>query len=80
MKIPNDKKIIIQCECGDHKFMEFWKWEEDPNWYVGINNHYLPFRKKLKEIWHKFFMREDQWEEFIINDKEMKKLLKIIKK
>jgi len=74
------KGITIRCQCGDHKFLTLWRDDKFlPNcWELTYSRHYLPLwwrlRYALKLVFRPYSLSD--WEDFIISDKNMKKIIK----
>ena len=76
------KEITIRCNCGDHKFLTLWKDDDflPDSWELTYSRHYMPFwrngrlRYALKLIFRPYSLSD--WEDFIISDKDMKKIIK----
>lgn len=74
-----EKNIIIQCACKGHYFLTFWQsnFDGDNDWYVGISTHGLSFWRRLVyafKIAINHYSLSD-WEDFIVTDEDMKKLV-----
>jgi hypothetical protein len=69
------KKIIVDCACGENRYMRFWKFDDEDIWYVSLSYQRISLYQRLKYIWFVLIKGED-WDTFIIRDKDIKKLEK----
>lgn len=71
------KEIIIRCSCGSPLYLTFWK-NEDFEWELTINNHWLPLWLRIKYAFKLLFKPSllCDWSDFGIKNEEMIRLAK----
>ena len=83
-KIKKEIEISLRCDCGDRKYLTFWKDEHflPGKWCVSICKHWVPLISRIKEALMLVFCPYNlgEWEEFILDDKIIKQLAKKINK
>jgi len=72
-KERKDKKLIIDCSCGENRFLRFWKFDEDEEWCVTLSYPRTSFFQKIRYIWKVIIQGED-WDTLIISDEDFKKI------
>jgi hypothetical protein len=72
-----DKKIIIDCACGENRYLRFWKFADEDEWSVSLSYSNASFFQKLRYAYKAIF-RNDDWDEIIISQNDMKRLKEIV--
>ena len=71
--MKEEKKIIIDCACGENRYLRFWKSENEKEWYVSFSYEKTSFRQKLRYIW-RVIVHGENWDTIIVSEEDIKNL------
>ena len=72
-----EKKIILDCICGENLYLRFWKFPDESFWSVCLSYNKIGLWQRIRAAWLHIIRGRD-WDDIIISDEDGKRLKEIL--